>query len=195
MLSKECFKHNFIGACVVKGFSPTDKESLAFLYDVIKDEFTDAEFIAITEDVVLNENFYGKMPDISLWMKRKKDTEKKSAESSYLIARQSFQDKLTSLAFNDYNTKKAIDDLNKSLTASEVAALSALGGFSAVWASCRKNGVFDDEKAEWTIRRIQDKFKEHYNEQADNRLRISESRNEEMALRIEDLTKRAIKKV
>ena len=41
MLTKDCFRRNFIGACVAKGFSPTDKECLSFLYEVVKDEFTD----------------------------------------------------------------------------------------------------------------------------------------------------------
>lgn len=195
MLTKDCFRNNFIGACVAKGFSPADKESLAFLYDIVKDEFTDEEFIAITKDVVLNENFYGRMPDISLWTKRKKEAEKKSGESAFLIARQNFQDKVLELVYNDYNTKGQINEFNNSLTASEAAALSALGGLSALWASCRKGGVFDEEKTDWTIRRIQEKFKEHYNEQADSRLRITESRNEEMVLKIADLTAGAIKRI
>lgn len=195
MLTKDCFRRNFIGACVAKGFSPTDKECLAFLYDVVKDEFTDEEFTAITKDVVLNENFYGKMPDISLWTARKKKSEKKSGDSAFLIARQAFQDKVMELVNNDYNTKQAVQDFNDSLTASEVAALSALGGLTALWASCRKDGVFIDEKADWTIRRIQDKFKEHYNAPADDRLRIAEEKDAEMLLKIENLTASAIKRI
>ena len=164
-------------------------------YAKVKNDFTDDEFRAIANDILETENLYGKFPAPVLFYSRKKQAEKKSGDSAFLIARQAFQDKVMELVNNDYNTKQAIKEFNDSLTASEVAALSALGGLTALWGACRKDGVFIDEKADWTIRRIQEKFKEHYNAPADDRLRIAEEKDAEMLLKIENLTAAAIKRI
>ena len=194
MLNENVFKNCLVGLCKMNGVS-IEQDTLRMYYAKVKNDFTDDEFRAIANDILETENLYGKFPAPVLFYSRKKEAEKKSGESAFLIARQNFQDKVMELVYNDYNTKGQINEFNNSLTASEVAALSALGGLSALWASCRKGGVFDEEKTDWTVRRIQEKFKEHYNEQADSRLRIAESRNEEMALKIADLTAGAIKRI
>ena len=194
MLSENVFKNCLVGLCKMNGVS-IEQDTLRMYYAKVKNDFTDDEFRAIANDILETENLYGKFPAPVLFYSRKKEAEKKSGESAFLIARQNFQDKVMELVYNDYNTKERIDDFNNSLTASEVAALSALGGLSALWASCRKGGIFDEEKTDWTVRRIQEKFKEHYNEQADSRLRIAESRNEEMALKIADLTGNVLKRI
>lgn len=194
MMNQGVFKNCLLGLCKMNGVQ-VDDETLRMYYAKVKNDFTDDEFRAIANDILETENLYGKFPAPVLFYSRKKEAEKKSGESSFLIARQNFQDKVMELVYNDYNTKGQIDEFNNSLTASEVAALSALGGLSALWASCRKGGIFDEEKTDWTVRRIQEKFKENYSEQADSRLRITESRNEEMALKIADLTAGAIKRI
>lgn len=194
MLNQEVFKRCLLGLCKMNGVEAED-ETLRMYYAKVKNDFTDDEFRAISNDILETENLYGKFPAPVLFYSRKKQAEKKSGDSAFLIARQAFQDKVMELVNNDYNTKQVIKDFNDSLTASEVAALSALGGLTALWGACRKDGVFIDEKADWTIRRIQDKFKEHYNAPADDRLRIAEEKDAEMLLKIENLTASAIKRI
>lgn len=194
MLSENVFKNCLVGLCKMNGVS-IEQDTLRMYYAKVKNDFTDDEFRAIANDILETENLYGKFPAPVLFYSRKKQAEKKSGDSAFLIARQAFQDKVMELVNNNYNTKQAIKDFNDSLTASEVAALSALGGLTALWGACRKDGVFIDEKADWTIRRIQDKFKEHYNAPADDRLRIAEEKDAEMLLKIENLTAAAIKRI
>ena len=194
MLSENVFKNCLVGLCKMNGVA-IESDTLRMYYAKVKNDFTDNEFRAIANDILETENLYGKFPAPVLFYSRKKQAEKKSGESAFLTARQAFQDKVMELVNNDYNTKQAIQDFNDSLTASEVAALSALGGLTALWGACRKDGVFIDEKADWTIRRIQDKFKEHYNAPADDRLRIAEAKDAEMLLKIENLTTAAIKRI
>lgn len=194
MLSENVFKNCLVGLCKMNGVA-IESDTLRMYYAKVKNDFTDAEFRAIANDILETENLYGKFPAPVLFYSRKKQAEKKSGDSAFLIARQAFQDKVMELVNSDYNTKQAIKDFNDSLTASEVAALSALGGLTALWGACRKDGVFIDEKADWTIRRIQDKFKEHYNAPADDRLRIAEEKDAEMLLKIENLTASAIKRI
>ena len=194
MLSENVFKNCLVGLCKMNGVA-IESDTLRMYYAKVKNDFTDNEFRAIANDILETENLYGKFPAPVLFYSRKKQAEKKSGESAFLTARQAFQDKVMELVNNDYNTKQAIQDFNDSLTASEVAALSALGGLTALWGACRKDGVFIDEKADWTIRRIQDKFKEHYNAPADDRLRIAEEKDAEMLLKIENLTASAIKRI
>lgn len=194
MLSENVFKNCLVGLCKMNGVA-IESDTLRMYYAKVKNDFTDNEFRAIANDILETENLYGKFPAPVLFYSRKKQAEKKSGDSAFLIARQVFQDKVMELVNNDYNTKQAIKDFNDSLTASEVAALSALGGLTALWGACRKDGVFIDEKADWTIRRIQDKFKEHYNAPADDRLRIAEEKDAEMLLKIENLTAAAIKRI
>lgn len=192
MLSKECFKNNFVGACLAKGIT-VEPMVQKFVYDAIKNEFSDDEFIAITKDVFLNENFYGKMPDISLWMARKKREIMRNEKAEYLEAQQRFQDKIMALCYNNYNTTRSIDELYAGLTPSEERALKSLGGFSSVFSSCRKDGEYSNERADWTIRRLQEKFKENYNSFSDTALMVTQEVNVEMAKKIEDLTKRIFK--
>ena len=194
MLSENVFKNCLVGLCKMNGVA-IESDTLRMYYAKVKNDFTDNEFRAIANDILETENLYGKFPAPVLFYSRKKQAEKKSGDSAFLIARQAFQDKVMELVNNDYNTKQAIQDFNDSLTASEVAALSARGGLTALWGACRKDGVFIDEKADWTIRRIQDKFKEHYNAPADDRLRIAEEKDAEMLLKIENLTASAIKRI
>ena len=194
MLSENVFKNCLVGLCKMNGVA-TESDTLRMYYAKVKNDFTDNEFRAIANDILETENLYGKFPAPVLFYSRKKQAEKKSGDSAFLIARQAFQDKVMELVNNDYNTKQAIKEFNDSLTASEVAALSALGGLTALWGACRKDGVFIDEKVDWTIRRIQDKFKEHYNAPADDRLRIAEEKDAEMLLKIENLTAAAIKRI
>ena len=194
MLSENVFKNCLVGLCKMNGVA-IESDTLRMYYAKVKNDFTDNEFRAIANDILETENLYGKFPAPVLFYSRKKQAEKKSGDSAFLIARQAFQDKVMELVNNDYNTKQAIKEFNDSLTASEVAALSALGGLTALWGACRKDGVFIDEKADWTIRRIQDKFKEHYNAPADDRLRIAEEKDAEMLLKIENLTAAAIKRI
>lgn len=194
MMNQGVFKNCLLGLCKMNGVQ-VDDETLRMYYAKVKNDFTDDEFRAIANDILETENLYGKFPAPVLFYSRKKEAAKKRDDSDFLIARQNFQDKVMELVYNDYNPKQWIEDFNNSLTASEIAALSALGGLSSLWASCRKDGIFDAEKTDRTIWRIQEKFKEHYNKQADSRLRISESRNEEMALKIADLTAGMIKRI
>lgn len=188
MLSKECFKNNFVGACLAKGIT-VEPMVQKFIYDAISEEFSDNEFIAITKDVFLNENFYGKLPDISLWTARKRKANSQKEQKTYLEAQQTFQDKVMELCYNGYNTSQSIKEFYAGLTPSEERALNALGGFSAVYSSCRKDGEYSNEKADWTIRRLQDKFKENYNAFSDNSVKISQEVNGDMVKKIEDLTK------
>lgn len=194
MLSENVFKNCLVGLCKMNGVA-IESDTLRMYYAKVKNDFTDNEFRAIANDILETENLYGKFPAPVLFYSRKKQAGKKSGDSAFLIARQAFQDKVMEFVNNDYNTKQAIKEFNDSLTASEVAALSALGGLTALWGACRKDGVFIDEKADWTIRRIQDKFKEHYNAPADDRLRIAEEKDAEMLLKIENLTAAAIKRI
>ena len=194
MLSENVFKNCLVGLCKMNGVA-IESDTLRMYYAKVKNDFTDNEFRAIANDILETENLYGKFPAPVLFYSRKKQAEKKSGDSAFLIARQAFQDKVMELVNNDYNTKQALQDFDTSLTASEVAALSSLGGLKAVWSACRKDGVFSDEKADWMIRRIQDKFKEHYNAPADGRLRIAEEKDAEMLLKIENLTAAAIKRI
>lgn len=192
MLSKECFKNNFVGCCAAKGIK-VDEMSQKFVYGAIKEQFDDAEFEAITKDVFLSENFYGKMPDISLWTSRKSKSEKKENESAYLKARQDFQDKVMEIVYTDYVTQRWKDEFRQSLTASESATMAALGGISELWSSVRQNGVYDGQKAEYLIRRIQNEFEKHYSSESDSRLRIAESKDGEMADKINNLLENLFK--
>lgn len=180
MLSKDVFQRNFVGACSAKGI-PVNADAVRFLYEMVKDQFDDAEFEAITKDVFLSENFYGKMPDISLWTSRKSKSEKKEKEYAFLNARQDFQDKVMEIVYTDYVPSNWQKEFRKSLTPSEAATMGALGDVSDLWASCRKNGQYDGEKAEYLIRRIQAEFERHYNPNADSMLMIEEKPNSEMA--------------
>lgn len=180
MLSKDVFQRNFVGACSAKGI-PVNADAVRFLYEMVKDQFDDAEFEAITKDVFLSENFYGKMPDISLWTSRKSKSEKKEKESAFLKARQDFQDKVMEICYSDYVLSTWKDEFRKSLTPSEAATMGALGDISDLWVSCRKNGQYDGEKAEYLIRRIQSEFERQYNPNADSLLMIEEKPNTEMA--------------
>lgn len=194
MLSENVFKNCIVGLCKMNGVA-IEQDTLRMYFAKVKNDFTDDEFMAIANEILETENLYGKFPAPVLFYSRKRESAKKSEESEFINARQKFQDKVMELVYNDYNPKEWGDEFHKSLTASENAAMSALGGFSSLWASCRKNGVFDAEKADWTIRRIQEKFKENYNKNADERLRIADERNEEMALQIEHLASGAIKRM
>ena len=194
MLSENVFKRCLVGLCKMNCVA-IEQDTLRMYFAKVKNDFTDDEFMAIANEILETENLYGKFPAPVLFYSRKRESAKKSEESEFINAQQKFQDKVMELVYNDYNPKEWVDDLHKSLTTSENAALSALGGFSSLWASCRKNGVFDAEKADWTIRRIQEKFKEHYNAPADDRLRIAEERDAEMLLKIENLTASAIKRI
>ena len=186
MLSKECFKNNFVGCCAAKGIK-VDEMAQRFVYDAIKNQFSDDEFTAITRDVFLNENFYGKMPDISLWTSRKKKEGALKAESDFLKARQDFQDKVMEICYSDYVPQRRKDEFRRSLTASENRAMSALGDIGDLWSSCRTNGEYDGSKADFVIRRLQKEFERQYDPEADGRLMITEERNEEMAQKIENL--------
>lgn len=188
MLSKECFKNNFVGCCAAKGIK-VDEMSQRFVYEAIKDQFDDAAFEAITKDVFLSENFYGKMPDISLWTSRKSKSEKKADESAYLKARQDFQDKVMEICFSDYVPQRWKDEFRNGLTPSESATMAALGDIGVLWSSCRKNGQYDGEKAEYLIRRIQAEFERHYNPNADSRLAIEDKPNSEIADQVAALLK------
>lgn len=192
MLSKEVFQKNFVGACSAKGI-PVNADAVRFLYEMVKDQFDDAEFEAITKDVFLSENFYGKMPDISLWTSRKSKSEKKGKESAYLKARQDFQDKVMEIVYTDYVPSSWKDEFRKSLTASESATMAALGGISELWSSVRQNGVYDGQKAEYLIRRIQNEFEKHYSAEADSRLMIAETKDGEMADKINNLLENLFK--
>lgn len=186
MLSKDVFQRNFVGACSAKGI-PVNADAVRFLYEMVKDQFGDAEFEAITQDVFLNENFYGKMPDISLWTQRKSKATQKQSENAFLKARQDFQDKVMEICFSEYVPSNWKEEFRKSLTPSEAATMGGLGDISDLWASCRKYGQYDGEKAEYLIRRIQAEFERHYNPNADSRLMIEDKPNSEMAQKIENL--------
>lgn len=186
MLSKDVFQRNFVGACSAKGI-PVNADAVRFLYEMVKDQFNDAEFESITKDVFLNENFYGKMPDISLWTSRKKKEGALKAESDLLKARQDFQNKVMEICYSDYVPQRRKDEFRQSLTASENRAMSALGDIGGLWSSCRTNGEYDGSKADFVIRRLQKEFERQYNPEADGRLMITEERNEEMAQKIEHL--------
>lgn len=186
MLSKDVFQRNFVGACSAKGI-PVNADAVRFLYEMVKDQFDDAEFESITKDVFLNENFYGKMPDISLWTSRKKKEGALKAESDFLKARQDFQNKVMEIIYSDYVPQHWKDEFRKGLTASESATMAALGDIGGLWSSCRTNGEFDGMKADYLIRRLQKEYEVHYSPEADNRLMITEGRDEEMAQKIESL--------
>lgn len=186
MLSKECFKNNFVGCCAAKGIK-VDELAQKFVYESIKNVFDDAEFETITQDVFLNENFYGKMPDISLWTARKSKATQKQSENAFLKARQDFQDKVMEIVYSDYVPQHWKDEFRKSLTASESATMSALGDIGGLWSSCRTNGQFDGTKADYLIRRLKKEYEVHYSPDADSRLMIEEGRDEEMAQKIENL--------
>lgn len=186
MLSKDVFQRNFVGACSAKGI-PVNGDAVRFLYEMVKDQFDDAEFEAITKDVFLNENFYGKMPDISLWTQRKSKATQKQSENAFLKARQDFQDKVMEIVYSDFVPQRRKDEFFKSLTASESATMAALGDLRGLWLSCRTNGEFDGTKADYLIRRLQKEYETHYSPDADNRPMITEGRNEEMAQKIEKL--------
>lgn len=186
MLSKECFKNNFVGCCAAKGIK-VDEMAQKFVYESIKNVFDDAEFEEITQDVFLNENFYGKMPDISLWTQRKSKATQKQEENAFLKARQDFQDKVMEIVYSDYVPQHWKDEFRKGLTASESATMAALGDIGGLWSSCRTNGEFDATKADYLVRRLQKEYEVHYSPDADGRLMIEEGRDEEMAQKIENL--------
>ena len=192
MLSKDVFQINFVGACSAKGI-PVNADAVRFLYEMVKDQFDDAEFEAITKDVFLSENFYGKMPDISLWTSRKSKSEKKEKEHAFLQARRNFQDKVMEICFSNYVPSSWKEEFRKSLTPSESATMGALGDVSDLWAACRKNGQYDGEKAEYLIRRIQKEFEKHYSAEADSRLMIAETKDGEMADKINILLENLFK--
>ena len=192
MLSKDVFQRNFVGACSAKGI-PVNADAVRFLYEMVKDQFDDAEFEAITKDVFLSENFYGKMPDISLWTSRKSKSEKKEKEHAFLQARQKFQDTVREICYSDHGLSNWKEEFRQSLTPSEAATMGGLGDISDLWASCHKYGQYDGEKAEYLIRRIQNEFEKHYSAEADSRLMIAETKDGEMADKINNLLENLFK--
>lgn len=159
MLSKECFKNNFGGACSIKGVN-VPKENLIALYEFVKDQFDDEEFSDITKDVVLNENFYGKMPDISLWTKRKA-SKKDSVKNEELNA---FIDKVTEYLNWDFLPTPIKKEFASSLTQSESRALAVLGGIDTIRRSVYSNGEFDADKVSWKIKELTTAFNANYSQ-------------------------------
>lgn len=159
MLSKECFKTNFGVACSIKGVN-VPKENLIALYQFVKYQFTDAEFSEITKDVVLNENFYGKMPDISLWTKRKA-SKNDSVKNKELNA---FIDKVTEYLNWDYLPTSIKKEFSASLTQSESRALAVLGGIDTIRRSVYANGEFDVDKVAWKIKDLTAAFNVNYSQ-------------------------------
>ena len=180
MLTKEVFKNCLVGLCKMNGVA-LEQDTLKMYYAKVCNDFTDAEFTAIANQILEEESLYGKFPAPVLFYKRKKAETSKADESAFLKARQDFQDKVMEICFSDYVPATWKGEFRKSLTPSEAATMGALGDVSDLWASCRKNGQYDGEKAEYLIRRIQAEFERHYNPNADSRLLIEEQPNSEMA--------------
>lgn len=188
MLSEAVFKNCLAGLCKMNGVA-IERDTFAMYYRKVKNDFTDNEFLEISNDILENENLYGKFPVPYLFYSRKKAKKDKTQKVEMISAMKSFQDKILELCYNDYNTDGAIKELYEHLTPSEERTLEALGGFSSVYSSCRKNGEYSDEKTDWTIRRLQEKFSENYNLFSDTAPKIEQEKDERMIKKIEDLTK------
>lgn len=188
MLTKEVFKNCLVGLCKMNGVA-LEQDTLKMYYAKVCNDFTDAEFTAIANQILEEESLYGKFPAPVLFYKRKKAETSKADESSYLKARQDFQDKVMEIVYTDYVPSTWKEQFRKSLTPSESATMGALGDVSDLWASCRKNGQYDGEKAEYLIRRIQAEFERHYNPNADSRLAIEDKPNSEIADQVAALLK------
>lgn len=186
MLTKETFKNCLVGLCKMNGVT-IDQDTLKMYYAKVCKDFTDAEFTAIANDILETENLYGKFPAPVLFYSRKKAEDSKQEENAFLKARQDFQDKVMEIVYSNYVPSTWKEEFRKSLTPSEAATMGDLGEISDLWASCRKYGQYDGEKAQYLIRRIQAEFEKHYNPNADSRLMIEEGRDEEMAQKIENL--------
>lgn len=188
MLSEAVFKNCLAGLCKMNGVA-IERDTFAMYYRKVKNDFTDKEFLEISNDILENENLYGKFPAPYLFYSRKKAQKEKDKKIEMVEAMRKFQDKVLELCYNEYNTSSSIKEFHNSLTPSEERALNALGGFSSVYASCRKNGEYSDEKTDWTIRRLQEKFSENYNLFSDTAPKIEQEKDEGMIKKIENLTK------
>ena len=192
MLSENVFKNCLVGLCKMNGVS-VDSDTLKMYYAKVCKDFTDDEFTAISNQILEEETLYGKFPSPVLFYKRKASKENQEEENTFLKARQNFQDKVLEICFSDYVPQRWKDEFRQSLTASESATMAALGGISELWSSVRQNGVYDGQKAEYLIRRIQNEFEKHYSAEADSRLMIAESKDEEMADKINNLLENLFK--
>lgn len=192
MLTKEVFKNCLVGLCKMNGVA-LEQDTLKMYYSKVCNDFTDDEFTAIANQILEEESLYGKFPAPVLFYKRKKASTSKSEESAFLKARQDFQDKVMEICYSNYVPSNWKEEFRKSLTPSESATMGALGDVSDLWAACRKNGQYDGEKAEYLIRRIQKEFEKHYSAEADSRLMIEESKDGEMADKINILLENLFK--
>ena len=61
MLSEAVFKNCLAGLCKMNGVA-IERDTFAMYYRKVKNDFTDNEFLEISNDILENENLYGKFP-------------------------------------------------------------------------------------------------------------------------------------
>lgn len=161
MLDKEFFKMVYMGLLSSKGVT-MEQKGLQFTYEVMKNDFENEEFEAIAFDVFKNENFYGKAPDPALFYKRKCADAPSKKENE----KQAFLDKCSEYLNSGFVSSALKARFEKSLTNSEMKALSRVGGISACWSTVNRNGAWDGDKMSWKMKELSQAFDVSYTEQS-----------------------------
>lgn len=115
---------------------PIDHDKNKKFYDLMKNDFTDAEFAEICGDICKTERLYNKYPDPCLFYQRKP---KPNVESLLDDDCQKFLDKVSDYLTSGFISTDDRQEFNTSLTDTEKKVLSRFGGISTLWESCNRD--------------------------------------------------------
>ncbi len=141
MLCKKIFMRDYTMMLTAKGIA-LDKTAAMLTYEAFKNDFTDEQFSALCIQIFKTENFYGRVPDASIF-------------SKYIASKtDDFIAKCYAYLESGYIS---VDDKKlflSSLSEPEQRALGCVGGISAAYSSCRPNGVYRPDKVDFKINQI-----------------------------------------
>lgn len=143
MLCKKAFMQAYGLLLTGKGVA-LDKTAARLTYKAFKNDFTDDEFRSVCMQIFKTENFYGRVPDASLFSKHAP----KNNKTEDFISR--CYEYLESAYISRENKRSFLDALSES----EKRALDARGGISHLWSLCRQQGVYSSDKAECVLEKI-----------------------------------------
>lgn len=143
MLSKKVFMRSYTLLLTGKGIA-LDKTAARLTYEAFKNDYTDNTFQAACLKIFKKENFYGRVPDASLFAKY---TPKNAATEDFIT-------RCFGYLGSGYVPSSEKEAFLRSLTSEEARALDNLGGISHMWSLCHSYGVYQPQKAAAIIARL-----------------------------------------
>ena len=135
MMNKQYFDRSLNSLLTLKDIA-VDKAKNVKYFELMKNDFSDAEFSAICCEICKTENLYGKYPDPCLFYQRKpKNTPKAELENEL----HKFLTKVADYLESNFICGDDRKNFNESLTEIENRVLRKHGGISTLWLAVHRD--------------------------------------------------------